>query len=285
MSASEHLRTLEGYVFDVLRIAKPKTPESLANLAKVISKLSPLLGNLIEFNTVDYLNTKPEYRGFGEWKRQDPGFPDAVFEGGIVPTPGFEIKAWFPLSTEITARFRDSQDHFAADQTYVCLLAWAPEGLVFGRPRVIDVCIVSAQSVAKARDDHYHRPPDYVVIEPEDTNDRTRNLQQTNTSGHKFQGSKAELRQAQNEVDNWKFGSHYSTEPEYQDRLRELIGSYQYRLDTNFSKMDRIEHPIIEGFKQRVLDRRYRGRAIRDWSRLLLRGSDETKARVFDEIT
>ena len=182
-SASVHLQNLVGHVFDVLTIFEPSTATAAINLAKVVSKLSPFLGNLIEFNTVEFLNAKPEYRPFGEWVRQDPGFPDTVFVGPVTPTPGFEIKAWFPLATEITARFKDSQDHFTQDQTYVCLLAWLPDQLIFGKPRIIDVCIISGRSVAEARDKHYHNPPDYLVMEPEDTTARTRNLQQTNTNG------------------------------------------------------------------------------------------------------
>ena len=75
----------------------------------------------------------------------------------------------------ITARFKDSQNHFKDDQTYVCLLAWMPDQLIFGKPHIIDVCVVSGLSVAQARDTHYHNPPDYLVLEPEDTTARTRN--------------------------------------------------------------------------------------------------------------
>src|SRR6266571_65121 len=107
-SASKHLQGLSGHVFDLLTISKPISPDAAVNLSKVVSKLSPLLGNLIEFNTVEFLNDQPEYEGLGRWQRQDPGFPDTVFLGpGVTPTPGFEIKAWFPLATEITARFKD----------------------------------------------------------------------------------------------------------------------------------------------------------------------------------
>ena len=62
---------------------------------------------------MEFLNDQPEYQELGEWQRQDPGFPDMIFVGPTVtPSPGFEIKAWFPLATEITARFKDSQNHF-----------------------------------------------------------------------------------------------------------------------------------------------------------------------------
>lgn len=165
--AHKRLGGLSGHVFDVMEIAKPVSPNAAVNLAKIISKLSPLVGNLIEFNTVEYLNDQPDFSGLGKWKRQDPGFPDTIFEGGITPTPGFEIKAWFPLATEITARFKDSQNHFLEDQTYLAMLAWLPEFLIFGKPKIISMVAVSGKSVAKARDDHYHNPPDYLVLEPE----------------------------------------------------------------------------------------------------------------------
>ena len=196
-SASLHLQSLAGHVFDLLTISKPISPAAAVNLAKVVSKLSPLLGNLIEFNTVEFLNDQPEYKELGEWKRQDPGFPDTIFVGSVSPVPGFEIKAWFPLATEITARFKDSQNHFKDDQTNVCLLAWLPDQLIFGKPKIMDVCVVSGRSVAEARDVHYHNPPDYIVLEPGNTKARTRNLQQTNTNGFKWQGTPAESHQAE----------------------------------------------------------------------------------------
>lgn len=202
-SATKHLHELSGHVFDLLTVSKPISPEAAINLAKVISKLSPLLGNLIEFNTVEFLNDQEEYQGLGEWERQDPGFPDTIFAGSISPTPGFEIKAWFPLATEITARFKDSQNHFMEDQTHVCMLAWLPEKLIYGKPRILDVCVVPGLSVAQARDNHYHNPPDYLVLEPEDTTARTRNLQQTNTNGYKWQGTAEQFAEARKLVAGW----------------------------------------------------------------------------------
>ena len=158
--ASAHLQGLSGHVFDVLTLSNPVSPDAAMNLSKVVSKLSPLLGNLIEFNAVEFLNDQPEYQRLGKWQRQDPGFPDTIFVGPTVtPPPGFEIKAWFPLATEITARFKDSQNHFREDQTNVCMLAWLPDRLIFGKPKIIDVCIVSGRSVAEARDNHYHNHP------------------------------------------------------------------------------------------------------------------------------
>lgn len=276
-AASGHLGQLAGHLFDLLTVSRPISPDAAVNLAKVISKLSPLLGNLIEFNTVEFLNDKEEYRGIGEWKRQDPGFPDTIFEGTITPSAGFEIKAWFPLATEITARFKDSQNHFADDRTYVCLLAWLPNQLIYGTPEIVEVCVVSGASVARARDEHYHNPPDYLVLEPEDTTARTRNLQQTNTNGYKWQSSDpAALAAAAEIVASWGAdGRAYKPTPEYQAKLRQLTSRFHYRLDTNFAKIDRIIHPEIEAFKSRVLNMRRNGMTINQWRRLLGSGSDD----------
>lgn len=276
--ASKHMHGLAGHEFDLLTVAKPVSPEAALNLAKVVSKLSPLLGNLIEFNTCEYLSDKAEFKSIGKWVRQDPGFPDAIFEGGITPTPGFEIKTWFPLATEITARFKDSQNHFADDRTYVAMIAWLPEHLIYGKPYILDVVIVSGASVAKSRDDHYHNPPDYIVLEPEDTKDRTRNLQQTNTNGYKFQGTPDAFAAAKKIVQSWGTGGQsYKPTPEYQKQLRELQSRFLYRLDTNYAKMDRIVHPELEKFKTKVLDTKVNGMSVREWYRVL---SSEDDARI-----
>jgi hypothetical protein len=283
-SASLHLQGLAGHVFDLLTISKPISPDAAVNLAKVVSKLSPLLGNLIEFNTVEFLNDEPKYKSLGVWKRQDPGFPDAIFEGSVKPQPGFEIKAWFPLATEITARFKDSQNHFKDDQTYVCLLAWLPDQLIFGKPYIVDVCVVSGRSVAEARDTHYHNPPDYLVLEPEDTTTRTRNLQQTNTNGLKWQGTPKQSDEAQRIVESWgREGKKYKPTHEYQALLRQLVNRFPYRLDTNFAKIDRIVHSGIEDFKRRVYGTTIHGLTIAQWNRLLSKGSDAAIRKALED--
>lgn len=274
--AGSRLKTLGGHVFDLLEIAKPVSIEAAMNLAKVVSKLSPIVGNLIEFNTVEFLNDLQEFKPLGTWTRQDPGFPDAIFHGQVKPAPGFEIKAWFPLATEITARFKDSQKHFPNDETYVAILAWLPESLIFGKPYILDVCVVSGLSVAQARDTHYHNPPDYLVLEPEDTSGRTRNLQQTNTNGYKFQGTSMQFDRATKLVASWsRRAKEYSPSRAYQNKLRELIKEFPYRLDTNFAKMDRIAHTAIEEFKERVLDSTVHRQTVREWNRLLSRGTEQ----------
>ena len=275
LKAKNHLISLQGHKFEVIDVAKPVSPDAALNLAKIISKLSPLVGNLIEFNTVEILNDIEDFYSLGTWIRQDPGFPDAIFKSEIKPTPGLEIKAWFPLATEITARFKDSQSHFILDNTQVALIAWLPESLIFGPPIIIGACIISGLSVAIARDRHYHNPPDYLVVEPNDTTTRTGNLQQSNTLGYKWQGTKAEFKQATELVTSWGDGFlTYSHEPAYQEKMRLLTSRFNYRLDTNFAKLDRIRHQGIEEFKTVILNKVYCGLPIRAWARIFASEDD-----------
>jgi len=41
--AGKHLQALKGHTFDLLTVTKPISPNAAVNLAKIISKLSPLL--------------------------------------------------------------------------------------------------------------------------------------------------------------------------------------------------------------------------------------------------
>lgn len=282
--AATHLQGLVGHRFDVLEVAKPVSPEAAVNLAKIVSKLSPIVGNLIEFNAIEYLNDIPVFAGHGEWQRQDPGFPDNIFAGTVQPTPGLEIKAWFPLATEITARFKGSQNQLAAGNTHVAMLAWLPEFLIFGKPVIVGAMVVSGLAVAQARDAHYHNLPDYLVLEPEDTAARTANLQQTNTAGYKFQGTAQQLAEAAQLVATWgPDGRVHSADAVYQERLRELTNRYPYRLDTNFAKLDRVDQADIEAFKVRVYALPFHGKTIGAWNRLLSsRNTDAIKAALRD---
>ena len=274
--AKNELTALDRHLIDVVDITKPANLEYAKQLAKVISKLSPLLGNMIEFSTIDLLNTH-DWNSMGQWIRQDPGFPDALFQSeAIRPNPGIEIKAWFPFATEITARFKDSVTMFSENNTDVALIAWLPEHVIWGKPQIIDVLVVSGKSVAEARDLHYHRPPDYLVFEPEDTTARTANLQQTNTNGYKLQSDKCNINDAIKAVDAWgPDGRKYSPDPEYQQLLRSLYGQFVYRLDTNYAKIDRIEHPEIEAFKTKILNTLYHGKTIKQWSDILASKDDD----------
>ena len=281
--ASREVEKMVGKNIDILDVKRPHSVEYAKHLAKVVSKISPLIGNMIEFFVVEELN-KAKWGGLGKWIRQDPGFPDTLFQGSVEPAPGIEIKTWFPLATEITARFKDSILHFGKGQINVAVMAWLPEFLIYGKPKIIDVWIGSAKSLALARDKHYHKPPDYLVLEPEDTSLRTANLQQTNTNGYKFQGTSSQFKEAVAEVKSWgKNGAEFQPTAKYQQKVKSLLGRYPYRLDTNFAKIDRIEHADLEQFKLRVLNKKFDGKPIGEWSRIIS-SDDSIVERMVKEI-
>ena len=280
------LLDFKGHTIDYLQLNNPHDLEILKTYPKMISKLSPIIGNMIENAAVEKIN---EYNWTDlcyniencKWIRQDPNFPDALFNGPIYPTPGIEIKTWFPLSTEITARFKESVTYFEEDNTYLALMVWLPENILYGKPKIFDIFTCSCQSIAQARDAHYHDPPSYLIFEPEDTSARTGNLQQTNTVGYKFQGEQNQFEEAVKIVKSWgPNGDLYDPGTEYQNKLKDLKNRFNYRMDTNYSKLDRIEHEGLEIFKTKINDTKILGHTISDWALMIQKGDIDYKTLI-----
>lgn len=268
--ASEYLRGMEGHTFEQLTIHKPSSLFEALNMFKITSKISSIVGNLLEIDATEALRAHSTLGKLGEWIRQDPDFPDVLLDWAQPTRTGFEIKAWYPLSTEITGRFKDSQTAFIDNAIHVVLFAWLPQHLLWGKPVILKIAIVPGQAIAAARDMHYHNPPDYVVVEPRDTSERTRNLQQRNTSGYKWQSGDVDA--AKKIVKSWgRDGAAYSPDTAYQLKLIELRSKFSYRLDTNYGKMDRVVSEGVENFKSTVLEMIVEGKTIGDWIRLLRR--------------
>ena len=105
-------------------------------------------------------------------------------------------------------------------------------------------------------------PPDYLVLEPEDTTQRTANLQQINTSGYKFQGSDKDFDEAEKIVQSWGTdGRIYKPTQEYQEILS-LIGLDSSSEDTidNILNNSFAESQESEGLLE----------LVREWYRLWL---------------
>jgi hypothetical protein len=261
------LRKMEGNTFNIFTLRKPKNVEEAQAIAKVISKLSPFTANVLEAELILLLNEREKWPKGAKWVRQDPDFPDALLTGVEDPAPGIELKMWFPLATEITARFRETQKHLMEHQTSIAMIAWLPQYILYGQPQIIGIWIDDALTVAQARDTHYHKPPAYLVAEPEDTSTRTRNLQQRNCNGMGFQGTAQQLAEAEKLVASWGKGfKTYAVSEEFDERVRSLLRQFRYRLDTNFAKMDRIEHTGLEEFKTKIMNTKVHGKTIQEWS-------------------
>jgi hypothetical protein len=268
--ADEVLRSLAGEAVDTLTV-KSLSAEDAPFLGQIVSKLSPMIGNLLERRIIQILDQSTDDSGHGmHWRRQDPGFPDAMLidSVGQSTNAGYEVKAWYALSTELTGRFRESQNLLRPRNVRLVIIAWCMSHLVYGVPQILDVLAVPGIEVAASRDNHYHKPPDYLIVEPGDTTARTRNLQQTNVNGYKLQ-DQSRLLEAQQIVQ--KHPGRLSEPPSApaQSLAQELMATFPYRLDTNFAKIDRVDNLDIENFKARVLTRTMRGRSMSEWTRVL----------------
>lgn len=287
--ASTHIESLVNKSLEIIEVACPQDLEYAIFLTKVVSKLSPLVGNMLEYYIVEHLNKNLPDDSKGHWIRQDPGFPDTSYIDEFEIPPGIEIKAWFPLATEVTARFKDSSTHFTDEDIYVALIAWIPEYIFFGKPVIIDACFVSALEIAQARDAHYHNPPEYLVIEPNDTSGRTSNLQQSNTSGYvaQFEKDTDMYADALTDVQGWGAnGKIYSPEGLYQIQISALKAKYEYKLDTNYAKLNRIECKPINDFKERVYKSTHLGKTIKKWKKILKHPmKDDNKNQIKELIT
>lgn len=276
--ATNLLHDLAGEDIDAIDIKSVEADEA-PFLARVVSKLSPIVGNLMEQRIASLLddNASP---GFG-WERQDPGFPDAVLKDAAQDEilAGYEIKAWYVLSTEITGRFRESLNLLAGKNINVVIVAWCMSNMIFGKPKVLGTLVVSAEELATSRDSHYNNPPYYLTIEPNDTSDRTANLQQSNVNGYRLQESISDSDELKKALERT-----YTTAPpssnQAQIEAADLMRRLEYRIDTNFAKIDRVENPDVEKFKTRIMNSRFLNKSFLEWKRLFsdLGSADDKKS-------
>lgn len=267
--ANQLLADLAGEDVDAIDIKSLQAKEA-PFLAKIVSKLSPMVGNLMEQKVVSILDQHAT-DGYS-WVRQDPGFPDAILldPSGNPTDTGYEIKAWYVLSTEITGRFKESQNLLADKNINVVIIAWCMSHLVFGKPKILGVLTASGKELAASRDNHYHNPPEYLIVEPNNTTGRTANLQQSNVNGYKLQvdATSAKLiQQARVDFMHTPFsGDPHS--PEAQAVAVDLMNRLNYRLDTNFAKIDRVGNTDVETFKAKIMASKYLGMTIAQWKTL-----------------
>lgn len=285
--ANQLLSSLAGENVDAIDVKSVESREA-PFLAKIVSKLSPMVGNLMEQRVVSVLDENAAH-GYS-WVRQDPGFPDAVLvdRHGAVTTAGYEIKAWYVLSTEITGRFRESQNLLAGKDVNVVIIAWCMSHLVFGKPKILGVFTSPGLDLAASRDKHYHKPPEYLIIEPGNTTARTANLQQSNVNGYKLQVDASHKKAVEDARLHYLLnpftGNPHS--PEAQSEAVDLMSRLTYRLDTNFAKIDRVGNSGVENFKNQIMRERYLGRTIAQWKTVFsdLNGQDVLKRKRAEAI-
>jgi len=265
--AVDSLQNVKGEIYEVLDVGKPETVDEAVELSQVINKITPIVANTIEFRIAEYLNANMDLPDGARWERQDPEFPDVVLKGLSGGTPGIEIKAWYPLSTEMTGRFRETQRHLQDGLTKIAILAWLPEWVIYGEPQIVDIFVDDASGVAHSRDTKYHDPPQYLVLEPQDTSDRTRNLQQSNVRGHRLQDDDDErVREAEQLTEDLELDTGgYDSSFEYHRKLGRLYSEFEYRQESNFAKLARLKHTPLDNFDDNVMNSLFAGRSIEEW--------------------
>lgn len=286
----ETTKALIGTKLDAITI-KSVDPAEAPLLGANVSKLSPMTSTLLEHRVVLDL-AKATDGGRFQIERQDPGFPDAgVFLDGLPTGHGLELKAHNVLSTEITGRFRASQLALEGKLIYVVIIAWVMDKIIHGQPLILDIEFVDALDVARYRDEHYNNPPQYLVSPPDDNEGRIASMLLRNVEGYVLQPSNTESDLAKVKlIQDALLAQADVTKPHHEhtaELTRHLRANLNYRLDTNFAKIDRIDHPQIEDFKKRNLDREYLGHSFREWRKVLkdIKSADAKKrARALDAV-
>jgi len=54
--ATANLLSLRGHTIDVLTVSRPRDIQGAIELSKIVSKLSPIIGNLLEYAITRHLN-------------------------------------------------------------------------------------------------------------------------------------------------------------------------------------------------------------------------------------
>lgn len=257
-----------------------------------LAKFSSVLSNLLEVHVVERLN---DYNAVNsvwpghKWINQDPYFPDCI----LVPLHGhdpkldthglmgIEVKIWYPMATELTARINESQTNKGLENSILLIGAWMPISLIWGKIGTIGVGIFNLDEVIKCRDDKWFNPPKELITEPFDTEKRTSNLQQTNVVFWELQDGADEANKI---VQDWP-SRQYSPDLETQNRIRSLINhdAISYRQENqNRNKIQRIGHSGIDRFKKEMRNKTVCGKSLDGW--LKLRPSIKISEAVYSEL-
>lgn len=249
--------------------------------ANTVSKLSPIIGNFMELRIAELLNENA-VTGF-RWERQDPGFPDVVLIDNATGEiqGGYEVKAWYVMATEMTGRFRESVNLLRGKNINVVVVAWCMSNVIYGQPHILGTLVVSGEEVAESRDRHYHKPPAYLIEEPQNTTARTANLQQSNVNGYKVQLEDSDPL----EWDKAQKTTYTTVDPhssQSQAEVKALKNKLVYRLDTNFAKLSRIENADIKKFMRLVMGSTHLGKNFAQW-RLIMKDLESSNRKKQEE--
>ena len=61
-----------------------------------------------------------------------------------------------------------------------------------------------------------------------------------------------------------------------------MLGKFTYRLDTNYAKIDRIQHKGLEKFKLDILGTKMHGYTLKEWSKMIADKENDTLELIKD---
>lgn len=287
---------VDGRAIDILTVNKCDE-DAVIEFLKNMSKLSSLISVQIETRALKHIRSTygdrlPENVGWvineriGGEKYPDLAFADFDYEpSSDWVWPGVEIKAWCPFATEMSGRMMKGQSIMQTYPDQLLLVAWLPEHLLYGQPKIIGTWIGDGLEMAKSRDNHWHDPPNSLILEPDFSPEREAHKQHTNVDRYLWDDAaskKDDAREMAKELD--LLDSSYSYDDDYQRRVRELYSAFDYKKGTNFRKLTRLHHDPLDTFPERIRKNTHiEGKSLHEWNKLLQQGDAEPFKKLLRE--
>jgi hypothetical protein len=269
-------------VFEVNRCDEDAVIEFVKNMSKLSSLVS------VEIETRSLKRLQSEYTGElpanVEWvineRVEGEKYPDlALADLDFNPPtdwvwPGVEIKAWCPFATEMSGRMMKGQSIMKEYPDQLLLVAWLPEHLLYGEPKVIGTWVGDGLEMAKSRDNYWHyirddskTTPSSIILEPDFSPDREAHKQHTNSYRYLWDDDDSKLDEVENmakELNIW--GEPYSPDDDYQKKVRRIYNSFNYKEGTNFRKLDRLHYDALDNFPDRIRENTtIEGKTLTEW--------------------
>ena len=279
---------INGQRINILTINKCDE-DAVIPFLKNMSKLSSLISVQIETRSLARLDAiyGEDLPNDVEWvinervggeKYPDLAFADLEFSpSSNWVWPGVEIKTWCPFATEMSGRMMKGQSIMENYPDQLLLVAWLPDHLLYGDPQVIGTWVGDGLEMAKSRDDYWHDPPKSLILEPDFSPDREAHKQHTNVDRYLWDDDDSNLEAAEQMAkDLGLYATPYSYDDDYQENVRKVYNSFNYKKGTNFRKLDRLHHDPLDNFPDRIReDTIIEGKSLDEWNKHLKRGEAE----------
>ncbi|MDG5821893.1 hypothetical protein [Natronococcus sp. A-GB7] len=286
---------IDGRKIDVLTVNRCDE-DAVIEFLKNMSKLSSLMSVQIETRALKRVQSihgdeLPDNVGWVINERiGGEKYPDlALADFDYSPSsdwvwPGVEIKAWCPFATEMSGRMMKGQSIMQKYPDQLLLVAWLPEHLLYGQPKVIGTWVGDGLEMAKSRDNYWHNPPSSLILEPDFSPEREAHKQHTNVDRYLWDDDSSRKDEAEKMAKELElYDTSYSFDADYQQRVRELYSSFNYKKGTNFRKLTRLHHTPLDTFPDNIRkNTTVEGKTLAEWNAHLKRGEAEPFKRVLN---